>query len=145
MGRGYGVAEYLGYPRQSSKCNPGIEQPLNWENDICVLSPVAPDGELRLHKRIWKQIGDRVRDLCRCFEAIERCYIDGIAGRGDTRRKVEANDGSFISRDSEDVQVRVGRAQALVANSERCLLVVDNVRDVDGLPRTASGHSKRSL
>ena len=47
MGRGYGVAEYLGYPRQSSKCNPGIEQPLDWENDLCVLSPPAPDGEIR--------------------------------------------------------------------------------------------------
>ncbi len=46
MGRGYGVSEYLGYPRQSSKCNPGIEQPLNWQNDICLLSPTARDGEL---------------------------------------------------------------------------------------------------
>ena len=46
MGRGYGVAEYLGYPRQSSKCNPGIEQPLNWENDLCILSPTAPDGRI---------------------------------------------------------------------------------------------------
>ncbi len=44
MGRGYGVSEYLGYPRQSSKCNPGIEQPRNWDNEICVLSPVAPSG-----------------------------------------------------------------------------------------------------
>jgi hypothetical protein len=47
MGRGYGVSEYLGYPRQSSKCNPGIEQPMNWENDICILSPSAPDGRLQ--------------------------------------------------------------------------------------------------
>ena len=46
MGRGYGVSEYLGYPRQSSKCNPGIEQPLDWENDLCVLSPTAPNGEI---------------------------------------------------------------------------------------------------
>jgi hypothetical protein len=46
MGRGYGVSEYLGYPRQSSKCNPGIEQPLNWENDICILTPPARGGTL---------------------------------------------------------------------------------------------------
>ena len=40
------MAEYLGYPRQSSKCNPGIEQPLDWENDLCLLSPLDPDGNL---------------------------------------------------------------------------------------------------
>lgn len=47
IGRGYGVAEYLGYPRQSSKCNPGIEQPLNWDNDLCVLSPVRHNGQIK--------------------------------------------------------------------------------------------------
>lgn len=47
MGQGYGVSEYIGYPRQSSKCNPGIEQPLNWENDVCILSPTAPDGAIK--------------------------------------------------------------------------------------------------
>ncbi len=57
IGRGYGVAEYLGYPRQSSKCNPGIEQPLNWENDLCVLSPVDRNGEL---KTIYQPRGKRL-------------------------------------------------------------------------------------
>lgn len=47
MGRGYGVSEYLGYPRQSSKCNPGIEQPLDWENDVCVLSMAEPGNRIR--------------------------------------------------------------------------------------------------
>ena len=45
-GRGYGVGEYIGTPRQSSKCNPNIEEPFSWENEIAVLSPVRPDGKL---------------------------------------------------------------------------------------------------
>ncbi|RMF94739.1 MAG: formylglycine-generating enzyme family protein, partial [Planctomycetota bacterium] len=44
-GRGYGVGEYIGLPRQSSKCNPNIEQPFAWENEIAVLSPLGPEGE----------------------------------------------------------------------------------------------------
>ena len=40
-GTGYGVGEYIGLPRQSSKCNPGIEEPFNWDNEIAVLQPVA--------------------------------------------------------------------------------------------------------
>ena len=43
---GYGMGEYLGLPRQSSKCIPGIEQPFDWDNSIAVLSPVRPDGTL---------------------------------------------------------------------------------------------------
>ena len=43
---GYGMGEYLGLPRQSSKCIPGIEQPMAWDNSIAVLSPVRPDGRL---------------------------------------------------------------------------------------------------
>ena len=43
---GYGMGEYLGLPRQSSKCIPGIEQPFDWDNSIAVLSPVRPDGKL---------------------------------------------------------------------------------------------------
>jgi hypothetical protein len=38
--RGYGVAEYIGLPRQSSKCHPDIEQPFAWDNEIAVLSPL---------------------------------------------------------------------------------------------------------
>jgi NPCBM/NEW2 domain-containing protein len=45
-GRGYGIGEYIGTPRQSSKCNPNIEEPFSWENEIAVLSPVRPDGTL---------------------------------------------------------------------------------------------------
>jgi formylglycine-generating enzyme required for sulfatase activity len=45
-GTGYGVGEYMGLPRQSSKCNPGIDEPCNWENDIAVLQPVRPEGRL---------------------------------------------------------------------------------------------------
>lgn len=45
-GRGYGVGEYLGLPRQSSKCNPNIERPIGWENEIATLSPLRPDGTL---------------------------------------------------------------------------------------------------
>ena len=45
-GTGYGVGEYIGLPRQSSKCNPNIEQPLDWENEIAMLSPVRPEGRL---------------------------------------------------------------------------------------------------
>lgn len=45
-GRGYGVGEYIGLPRQSSKCNPNIERPFEWDNEIAVLSPVSPDGKL---------------------------------------------------------------------------------------------------
>ncbi|MBI4605534.1 MAG: SUMF1/EgtB/PvdO family nonheme iron enzyme, partial [Planctomycetes bacterium] len=43
---GYGMGEHLGLPRQSSKSNPGIERPFDWENEVAVLSP-GPDGELR--------------------------------------------------------------------------------------------------
>jgi len=38
--------EYIGLPRQSSKCLPDIEQPFDWDNSISVLSPVRPDGKL---------------------------------------------------------------------------------------------------
>ena len=45
-GTGYGLGEYIGLPRQSSKCNPGIEQPFAWDNEIAVLEPVRPTGRL---------------------------------------------------------------------------------------------------
>ena len=48
-GRGYGVGEYIGLPRQSSKCNPGIEQPFAWDNEIATVSlrrPRAPSRTL---------------------------------------------------------------------------------------------------
>ena len=45
-GTGYGLGEYIGLPRQSSKCNPGIERPFDWDNEMAVLSPVRPDGRL---------------------------------------------------------------------------------------------------
>ena len=43
---GYGMGEYIGLPRQSSKCNPGIDEPFDWDNSISVLSPVRPEGKL---------------------------------------------------------------------------------------------------
>jgi formylglycine-generating enzyme required for sulfatase activity len=46
MDTGYGMGEYLGLPRQSSKCAPGIEEPENWDNEIAVLQPVRPEGRL---------------------------------------------------------------------------------------------------
>ncbi len=46
MDTGYGMGEYLGLPRQSSKCNPGIEEPFDWDNEIAVLAPVRPEGKL---------------------------------------------------------------------------------------------------
>jgi formylglycine-generating enzyme required for sulfatase activity len=46
MDTGFGMGEYLGLPRQSSKHNPGIEEPFRWDNDIAVLQPVRPDGQL---------------------------------------------------------------------------------------------------
>jgi len=45
-GTGYGLGEYIGLPRQSSKCNPGIDRPFDWDNEIAVLSPVRPEGRL---------------------------------------------------------------------------------------------------
>jgi len=50
-GTGYGLGEYIGLPRQSSKCNPNIERPMDWDNEIAVLSPVRPEGRFgRLHR-----------------------------------------------------------------------------------------------
>lgn len=46
MDTGYGMGEYLGLPRQSSKCNPGIEKPIGWDNEIAVLESLGPDGRL---------------------------------------------------------------------------------------------------
>ncbi len=45
-GTGYGVGEYIGLPRQSSKCNPGIEKPFDWDNELALLQPVRPEGKL---------------------------------------------------------------------------------------------------
>ena len=46
-GTGYGVGEYIGLPRQSSKCHPNIDRPFDWDNQIAVLSPLRPDGRLK--------------------------------------------------------------------------------------------------
>jgi formylglycine-generating enzyme required for sulfatase activity len=46
QGGGYGVGEHIGTPRQSSKCNPGIEQPMSWENDIVTLAMNDLDAPL---------------------------------------------------------------------------------------------------
>ncbi|MBC8874758.1 MAG: SUMF1/EgtB/PvdO family nonheme iron enzyme [Planctomycetes bacterium] len=56
-GRGYGVGEYIGLPRQSSKCNPNIEQPFQWDNEIAVLSLVSRDGQLTT---VYKSEGRRL-------------------------------------------------------------------------------------
>ncbi len=47
-GTGYGLGEYLGLPRQSSKCNPGIERPFDWDNEIAVLEPVRSEGHFKV-------------------------------------------------------------------------------------------------
>ena len=47
LGTGYGVAEYIGMPRQSSKCTPGIEQPFAWDNEIAAMSVARPEAPLR--------------------------------------------------------------------------------------------------
>ena len=57
QGTGYGVGEYIGLPRQSSKCNPNIDQPFAWQNEIAVLSPVRPDGRL---KTVYASPGKRL-------------------------------------------------------------------------------------
>ena len=41
-----GLGEYIGLPRQSSWGISTIPNPVSWDNDIVVLSPVRPDGEL---------------------------------------------------------------------------------------------------
>ncbi len=56
-GTGYGLGEYIGLPRQSSKCNPGIEEPFAWDNEIAVLSPVRPQGGL---KTLYRSEGRRL-------------------------------------------------------------------------------------
>ncbi|MHB1033920.1 MAG: SUMF1/EgtB/PvdO family nonheme iron enzyme [Pirellulales bacterium] len=45
-GTGFGVGEFIGLPRQSSKHNPGIDRPFDWDNEIAILSPVRPEGKL---------------------------------------------------------------------------------------------------
>ncbi len=45
--KGYSLGEYLGLPRQSSKCNPNIARPIGWDNRIAILQPVRPDGRLQ--------------------------------------------------------------------------------------------------
>jgi formylglycine-generating enzyme required for sulfatase activity len=45
-GTGYGLGEYIGLPRQSSKCHPNIDRPFDWDNEIAILSPVRPHGRL---------------------------------------------------------------------------------------------------
>jgi len=57
MGTGYGVGEYIGLPRQSSKSLPGIERPFTWDNEIAVLSPVRPEGDL---KTLYHSDGNRL-------------------------------------------------------------------------------------
>lgn len=39
IGTGFGVGEYIGLPRQTSKHTPDIEKPFDWDNEIAVLSP----------------------------------------------------------------------------------------------------------
>lgn len=47
VGTGKGVAQFIGLPMQSSKCNPNIERVTGWDNEIAVLSPVRPGGKLK--------------------------------------------------------------------------------------------------
>ncbi len=66
-GKGYSLGEYLGLPRQSSKCNPNIARPIGWDNEIAVLSPVSPDGQL---KAIFRPRGGKlVEDVDLDFDA----------------------------------------------------------------------------
>ncbi len=57
LGTGYLHGEYIGLPRQSSKCHPNIEQPFAWDNEIAVLSPVRPQGELTT---LYKSDGNKL-------------------------------------------------------------------------------------
>jgi hypothetical protein len=41
-----GLGEFIGLPRQSSWQLPRMSNANDWENEICVLSPVGPNGEL---------------------------------------------------------------------------------------------------
>lgn len=43
-----GLGEFIGLPRQSSWALPRIENPLIWENQICTLSGLNPDGKLEV-------------------------------------------------------------------------------------------------
>ena len=56
-GTGFGLGEYIGLPRQSSKSNPGIDEPFAWDNEIAVLSPVRPSGRLT---SIYRSAGRRL-------------------------------------------------------------------------------------
>ncbi|HEY3319212.1 MAG TPA: SUMF1/EgtB/PvdO family nonheme iron enzyme [Planctomycetota bacterium] len=47
VGTGYGLGEYIGLPRQTSKHDPGIDRYFGWDNEIAVLSAIRPDGELK--------------------------------------------------------------------------------------------------
>ncbi len=71
-GRGYGVGEYIGTPRQSSKCNPNIEEPFSWENEIAVLSPVRPSGKLTTFYK--PEAGRLITDLDLDFDAAKMLF-----------------------------------------------------------------------
>jgi len=45
IGTGYGLGEYLGLPRQTSKHDPDIAGYFGWENEIAVLSPAGERGQ----------------------------------------------------------------------------------------------------
>ncbi len=46
-GTGYGLGHFLGLPRQSSWQQDNIPRVKDWDNDIAVLDPRKPDGEIR--------------------------------------------------------------------------------------------------
>jgi formylglycine-generating enzyme required for sulfatase activity len=46
-GEGYGLGQFLGLPRQSSWQQDNIPDVRHWDNDIAVVDPRVPDGEVR--------------------------------------------------------------------------------------------------
>jgi formylglycine-generating enzyme required for sulfatase activity len=62
-----GLGEYIGLPRQSSWGISTIPNPLDWENEIAILSPVRPGGEL---STLYRPLGRRLlTDLDLRFDA----------------------------------------------------------------------------
>ena len=79
-GRGYGVGEYLGLPRQSSKHDAHIERPIGWDNEIAVLSPPRPEGRLTtLYKPAGREL---INDVDLSFEGDKLAFsMPGRDGR----------------------------------------------------------------
>ena len=92
-GRGYGVGEYLGVPRQSSKHDAHIERPIGWDNEIAVLSPPRPEGKLTTLYR--PAGGELINDVDLDFDA-EKLIFSMPGGNGRWRVWEIAADGTRL-------------------------------------------------